>query len=275
MKALSILLALVALVVSPRATGQATAQPARASAPLACLIDASAVAEVGTPVIGVIDAVLVERGDLVRRGQVIAQHESRVERAAVMLAQTRVEQGAEMQAAQSQSEFTRKRAQRTAELTELNFVSNQAREQAETEASIARTRLAQVEEQRALAVKELDLARAQLAQRTVISPLNGVVVERHVSPGERVENRPLFKIAQLNPLRVEVVLPSALFGSVKAGSRAWVRPELPGAAPREATVTIVDRVIDAASNTFRARLTLPNADHALPSGLRCKIEFAS
>ncbi len=42
---------------------------------------------------------------------------------------------------------------------------------------------------------------------------------------------------------------------------------------RPATVIVVDRVIDAASNSFRVRLELPNPDNALPPGLRCKLEF--
>jgi multidrug efflux pump subunit AcrA (membrane-fusion protein) len=38
-------------------------------------------------------------------------------------------------------------------------------------------------------------------------------------------------------------------------------------------VIVVDRVIDPASNSFRVRLELPNADNALPPGLRCKVDF--
>jgi hypothetical protein len=38
---------------------------------------------------------------------------------------------------------------------------------------------------------------------------------------------------------------------------------------------VVDRVIDAASNTFRIRLTLPNSTQAIPAGVRCKVEFSS
>ena len=38
--------------------------------------------------------------------------------------------------------------------------------------------------------------------------------------------------------------------------------------------TPVDRVIDAASNTFRVRAELPNANSAIPSGLRCRAEIA-
>ena len=243
------------------------------SMPLGCLIEASAVAEVGTAVIGVIESVMVERGDLVKRGQVLAQHDAKVERAAVVLAEARVRNDAELRSARSQIDFAVKKAERMATLTDLKFMSSQARDQADTEAALARMRLAQVEEQQALAEKELQMARAQLAQRTITSPLAGVVVERFVSPGERVENRPIFKIAQIDPLKVEVVLPASMYGQVKVGSLARVVPDLPGLPAREAAVSIVDRVIDAASNTFRARLMLRNADQALPSGVRCKIEF--
>ena len=42
-----------------------------------------------------------------------------------------------------------------------------------------------------------------------------------------------------------------------------------------ATVTLVDKVLDAASGTFRVRLTLPNPGDAIPAGMRCKAEFAA
>ncbi len=42
-----------------------------------------------------------------------------------------------------------------------------------------------------------------------------------------------------------------------------------------ATVKIVDKVIDAASGTFVARLELPNPTYTLPGGLRCQAEFES
>jgi hypothetical protein len=37
----------------------------------------------------------------------------------------------------------------------------------------------------------------------------------------------------------------------------------------------VDRVFDAASNSFRVQLSLPNADHRLPAGLRCKADLTA
>jgi len=54
---------------------------------------------------------------------------------------------------------------------------------------------------------------------------------------------------------------------------ATVKPEVSEAEPRGAKVIVVDRVIDAASNSFRVRLELPNPKYQLPPGLRCKVDF--
>ena len=260
---------------NPAASTAPSVRTAATPAALGCLIEASAIVEIGASVIGVLDSIAVERGDIVKKGQVLAQLEANVERAAVTLAQTKVRNQADILSARSQKDYAAKKAVRTAELTELKFVSDQAREQADTEASMADMRLAQALEQRRIATQELALAQAQLAQRTVQSPLNGVVVDRYTSVGERIENRPILKLAQIDPLRVEVVLPAAMFTLIKNGMQARVLPELQGMKPQTATVAIVDRVIDAASNTFRARLTLPNPDLGLPSGVRCKVEFGT
>jgi RND family efflux transporter MFP subunit len=257
---------------APAPTAPAPAVAAR-PAVLGCLIEASAIVEIGSSVIGVLTAIDVERGDVIKKGQVLARLDGSVERAAVKLAETKVNNQADIVSARSQKNYATRKAVRTAELTNLQFVSAQAREQADTEASMAGMKLAQTLEQQTVAQQELAMARAQLAQRTVRSPLDGVVVDRYTSVGERIENRPILKIAQIDPLRVEVVLPSSLFNVVKAGMKAHVLPELQGTRPQLATVAIVDRVIDASSNTFRVRLTLPNRDLDLPSGVRCKVEF--
>jgi membrane fusion protein (multidrug efflux system) len=38
-------------------------------------------------------------------------------------------------------------------------------------------------------------------------------------------------------------------------------------------VTVVDKVVDAASGTFGVRLELPNPDLKLPAGLKCTVRF--
>jgi multidrug efflux pump subunit AcrA (membrane-fusion protein) len=72
-----------------------------------------------------------------------------------------------------------------------------------------------------------------------------------------------------------MVLPLSQFGQVKLGSTVNIRTDVTGDKPLPATVTLVDRVVDAASNTFRVRLSLPNPDQSIPAGLRCVAEFQS
>jgi len=54
---------------------------------------------------------------------------------------------------------------------------------------------------------------------------------------------------------------------------ATVNPHLDVDKPRSAKVVTVDRMIDAASNTFRVRLELSNPTYQLAPGQRCKIDF--
>jgi multidrug efflux pump subunit AcrA (membrane-fusion protein) len=90
-----------------------------------------------------------------------------------------------------------------------------------------------------------------------------------MSPGEVLDEETVITIAQVDPLRVDVILPSYLFGSVRPGDSVEVVPEPPLDEPRIAEVDIVDRVLDGASGTFGVQLVLPNPDHDLPGGLRC------
>jgi multidrug efflux pump subunit AcrA (membrane-fusion protein) len=99
------------------------------------------------------------------------------------------------------------------------------------------------------------------------------VVERLKSPGEFVEDKPILRIAQLDPLRVEVIVPVARFGTITTGMRAEVTPELSKRRKYIAQVTIVDKVVDAASGTFGVRLELPNPGNFIPGGLRCSLTF--
>jgi len=70
-----------------------------------------------------------------------------------------------------------------------------------------------------------------------------------------------------------LILPSDKYHLIKVGMKAKVIPERPAGGQYTAVVTIVDRVIDAASGTFGVRLSLPNPKHNLPAGLKCKVIF--
>lgn len=237
-----------------------------------CLIEPDRVADVGSQVVGVVERLHVERGDNVKAGQSLVTLRGDVERANMGVADTRARVDAEILAARASLDLALQKVRRAESLVAQNFVSVQAVDQARGEAEVARQKLKQVDSQQQIWVEERKVAQAQLALRTVRSPFTGVVVERFVNQGERVEERPMLRVAVINPLRVELLVPTALYGKLAKGDQVQVQPELPDAQPVTATVRHVDRVLDAASNSFRVRLSLPNPDNRLPAGLRCKAE---
>lgn len=254
----------------------AAAAPAVAAPTLGCLIEAERVADIGSPVIGVVQQVNVERGDHVVKGQILAVLRAQVERASFGVASSRADSVAEVQAATTNAKFSRDKLARAEGLFRESFVSEQAVIQARAEAEVAEQRLTLVRDQRVVSQQERGVAAAQLSQRVIRSPIDGVVAERFVTAGERVDDKPLLRIAKLDPLRVQLVVPVSMYLQVQTGAMATVLPDLPGAKPLSAKVTMIDKVIDAASNTFRVHLELPNpagAQGELPAGLRCKASF--
>jgi membrane fusion protein, heavy metal efflux system len=262
---------LCALATALPATG--FAQRAVNKQPIACLIGPERVADIGSPVVGVVAAVTVDNGDAVRAGQPLVLLVADVESAGVQAAEARSTIDADVRAAEASLELARQRYLRAVQLQGQGFVSSQATDQARAEQDVAQQKLEQARGQKKVALRELGVVRAQLGQRTVRSPFNGVVTERFVNAGERVEEKPLLRLAMLNPLRVELVLPASRYGTLALHDRLSVQPELPGAAPMQARVTRLDKVIDAASNTFRVRLALPNPGNKLPAGARCRVEL--
>ncbi|MBL8327586.1 MAG: efflux RND transporter periplasmic adaptor subunit [Rubrivivax sp.] len=252
------------------AGGSAASKAHRGS--VACLIGAERTADIGTAVTGVVAAIRVDRGDVVKRGQTLVLLEQDVERANLQAASARSAIEAELRSAEASLLLARDRHDRMASLADSGAVSQINIEQARAEREVAEQRVQQAQGQRKVALQEMSVAQAQLSQRTLRAPFDAVVVDRLVHEGERVEDKPVLRLAQLDPLRVELVLPSSRWGQLKKGDSMSLVPDLPGASRLLATVTHVDRTLDAASNTFRVRLTLPNPGHAIPAGARCRAE---
>ena len=271
------MLAAIALALTPMLATAASPRPYVASgAPpraLACLIQPDKVADVGSPVIGVVEWIELERGDSVRKGQVVARLRADVERANTDVARSRAASEGDLRGALASLELAKIKRDRAVNLAEQNFVSKEAVDQAQSEMDVATERVKFAREQLATSSRELTASQAQMAQRIVRSPIDGVVIERHVNAGERVEEKPMLRIADVSLLRVDVVAPVSMFGTLNIGQELIVQPELPGAGPRRARIVQIDKVLDPASNTFRLRLSLPNSHGLLPAGLRCSVEL--
>ncbi|ASJ70626.1 efflux RND transporter periplasmic adaptor subunit [Granulosicoccus antarcticus] len=243
--------------------------------PFECLMEPMRIIEVGSPVQGVIKQLLVDRSDFVTRGQAIIELEAEAENINLAAANARASMQSEVSAREADLVLAKLNLARMQKLQEQNLVPTQKWDEARAQQQVAAAALVQALEN--LKIAQIDAQRAlhSLAQKTIRSPIDGVVVAQQAFAGEFVYDNPLMTLAQLDPLRIEVVLPARLFGSFKPGDTALIRPEIDHAEPLQATIQVVDRLLDTRSGTFGVRLTLPNPQLSIPGGQKCQLEFQS
>jgi RND family efflux transporter MFP subunit len=267
---------------SPEASDAARGEPARPgeiSAPrlpsLDCVIEPWVIVQISSPMEGLIEKIAVDRGEYVQAGQTLVELDSGVESAAVEVARARATMTGQLRAREATLELGRRRKNRMDALFDREAISLEIQDEVETEARLAEHELKAARESRQVASLEHQQALEILQRRIIRSPIDGFVMERRMSRGEVVDDQTILTVAQVDPLRVEVIAPSALYGRISVGAEAEVFPELPLDTVHRARVDLVDPVIDAASGTFGVRLKLENADHAIPGGLRCTVRFLS
>ena len=215
------------------------------AAQLSCLLEPSQQVDISSQAPGVVNVVHMERGDQVRKGQKLLELDSAIQNAAYVTAKAR-------------ASFAKRKVARNKNLLEKKLLSDLERDELLTEAELARLMLEE--------------AQALVKQRTVYSPINGVVVQKNISVGEYVGSEPVAKLVALDPLYVEVIMKSDVYGSLVNGMTVEVQPERDGRR-YEGKIKIVDKIIDAASGTFGVRIVLPNPDFILPAGLKCQAFF--
>jgi RND family efflux transporter MFP subunit len=247
------------------------------AADFTCLIEPTQMVELGSPVTGRLDRVYVKRGDLVKKRQTLATLESNAERTASELAKFKSQQVGPTQMAKSKMAFSKKKLDRRQALASQKLMPLQDSEDTEAELRLAEAELQIAKENRQIANLELQQQNSLLDLRTIQSPVEGVVVDQAVFQGEVFEpgsnKKYILKVAEMDPLRVHVILPKNLFGKLKQGMGANISPEIPQGSNYSAKVTMVDRLIDAASGTFVVFLEMPNPKLTIPAGVKCKAVF--
>jgi RND family efflux transporter MFP subunit len=247
--------------------------PARADA-IDCLINPSMTLKIGSPITTTLASVAVDRGDHVTRGQILARLDSGIEAADLALADARAKSTAEIDRSRSKEEFAAADLSRADRLMQTGNIPPQKAEEARMNFRVAHQDRVTAELNQHLADLELTRAAATLQQRIIHSPVDGIVTQRLLGPGEYVhQDSPILVIAVIAPLHVEVYPPVRLWDHIHPGDKAAVTMAEPVGATATATVTVVDQVFDAASGTFGVRLDLANPDGKLPAGQRCRIVF--
>lgn len=210
---------------------------------VSCLLEPSMVVAVASPVSGVVSRIFRERGDAVRLGDRLFELEAAAEQAALAIVSTRLKL--------AESKLSRHQA-----LIREGILSEQEGDELQAELDLARA--------------ARDEARAMLDRRTVLSPINGVVLKRLTAPGEQVAGNPVLRLATLNPLHADVTMRASAYGRLKPGMplRISAGEGLPILSGR---IRQVDPVIDAASGTFSITVELANPGNRIPAGLSCAL----
>ncbi|MCR8921442.1 efflux RND transporter periplasmic adaptor subunit [Dasania sp. GY-MA-18] len=241
--------------------------------PLDCVISPYQTVDLASSVPGVLNKIYVEKSDFIAKGKIAATLDAGVEQASVVLAQARADIESEVEVSKVNHAFDQRRKERIDALYEKKSVSFDTKDQAEREFNLSAWRLQQALDLKHIRQLELRRAQEQLKQKIIRTPIDGYVLQVFKESGEYVEDQPIMRIAQLDPLYVEAIVPIEFYGRISAGMTAQVYPETNVQQQREAVVTIVDKVGDAASGTFAVRLNLPNPDYQLPAGLKCSMKF--
>jgi multidrug efflux pump subunit AcrA (membrane-fusion protein) len=256
-------------------------------------VEGSETADVAFQVGGRVARVLVEEGQHVTKGQLLAEIEptdyrnysnaATAHKEAAVAASEKADAGVRKQELeQTRIEFERaedeyKRMQALVERKSLppndfqkfEAAYNTARERYEM--ALEGTR----KEDRATAAAQARAATAQASEEgkrlddtRLLAPISGNVSMRKVDPGQTVESGTVvFSIVDLNPAKVRVGVPEADIGRVRQGAAAEISiPSLDG---RRFTgkVAIIGVAAEQASRTYTVKILVPNPGPVLLAGM--------
>jgi len=213
---------------------------------------------VAAPAAGLIEAVLVGPNETVRAGQPIARLRSNdlLEAQRTYLQALSAEQLAEQRLKRDEQMFKERI------IAERRLLTTRA------DYEYARTTLAEREQMLALigmpeaGIRELHDKRQMAAALTVSAPRDGVVLELKVNPGERVAaSAPLFSLAQLSPLWINLQVPLQQARAIEPSTRVSV----PGTTAQGEVVRL-GRSVDQATQSVIATVQVASGTDSLRPG---------
>lgn len=189
-----------------------------------------------------------------------------------------VQANAALDQAEAQAALAQATNQRTAKLVQDGWQTRQQGDQ--DRFSLAAQRASVSVAQANIRAAQAQVARLEKQQgyERVVAPFDGVITARNVDVGSLVTadsstGTPLFSIARINVLRVQVYVPQDAVSGVKDGIATEVTvPEMPGRVFKGTVARTAD-ALQADTRTLLVELDVDNADGALTAGLYCTVRF--
>ncbi len=210
----------------------------------------------------------VKEGDRVKKGQLLAEFDSKVARARLDLAKTAVGFHGDLDSAKA---LVEQRKAKVTVLTKLKQSGNarpQELDSALTNLAMAEAQLLRAIEEQSIKVAELAVIQAQLEEKKLLCPLDGIVLKIYKAEAELVgsgDQQPIMTLVQLDPLLAVFHLPLEYAVDLKDRENAIL--EIDGRHV-DAEIDFVSPVIEAQSGTVTVRFRLANPDGRIVSGSR-------
>lgn len=229
----------------PVETRTVTTGPVYAAYSGTATLETDAESDVVAKVSGEVVEILVEEGDRVTAGQVLARLDG--EKLALELAR------AEANLARLAQEM-----ERNERLRAQNLVSAQDYE---------RTKFDYDAQAAARDLAELDLSYTE-----IVAPIDGVVAERMIRLGNNLTiNQATFRVSALDPLLAYMHVPERHFNRLTAGQLAQVRADALGGATFQGTIARISPVVDPVTGTFKVTVEIHDPSGSLKPGMFARI----
>lgn len=220
--------------------------------------------------VGIIAVAHVKEGDRVTVGDPLAEINQNVLQRSLKIAQARAESTARLDAAESQLELLKSQLEALNSLVEGGHTNRYEVEQKDSEYRQAYAEFRSAEEEIQLAKLEVKRIQAQIGDRTIKSPINGLVTEIHKQLGENVSNsEPQYAtIVRVDELKVRFYLDATTLKRAQVGDQVTVHV---GRDQTQATATIifVSPIINPDSGLGRLEIKIENHAFDFQSGVVC------
>ncbi len=167
---------------------------------------------------------------------------------------------AEVQQARANLKLAQSKFDRAVDLSKSNFISGQAKDEAENNLKVAEA--------------ALQLAAAKRDKMDIRAPFSGIIGLRQVSIGDYVkEGADLVNLESIDPLKVDFRVPELYLKQVKVGQTLQVALDaLPGKT-YQGSVFAINPLVDAAGRSIVIRAVVKNADTALRPGMFARVRL--
>lgn len=230
--------------------------------------------ELVSPVRGVIRNILVQEGDRVKKGELLVELDSEVAKAQLAIEEYNAKSTAALEAAEANLRVKGADYQRQKTLHDKGVGSDADLEKADFELKYAQSLVTVEKEKRTLGQLRVNFQTAQLEQLRIRAPFAGFVVRKLQDVGEAAqEDKPVLRLVVLDLLHVIAYVPNEVAARLRVGDLAEVRLEGPTPTTRQCRIAMIDPVIDAASDTRRVKLELPNRDQNVQAGTKALVRF--